>query len=44
MASSFSVDSNETRKTHLNQARKLGQKEKLEKQHAEMEYMAHHDD
>jgi putative FmdB family regulatory protein len=44
LISGFSVSSAGTRQTHLNQARKLGQKEQQEKKHAEMEAILHHDD
>jgi putative FmdB family regulatory protein len=44
LVSAFTVNSDGTRQTHLNQARKLGRKEQLEKKHAEMEAILHHDD
>ena len=44
LVSAFTVNSNGTRQMHLNQARKLGKKEHLEKKHAEMEAILHHDD
>ena len=44
LVSGFSVNSEGTRQIHLSHERKLNRKEQLEKQHAEMETMLHHDD
>jgi putative FmdB family regulatory protein len=44
LISGFSVSSAGTRQMHLNQARRLGQKERRDKQHAEIEREQHHDD
>jgi hypothetical protein len=42
--SGFSVNSDGTRQSHLSQARKLGQKDRRDRKHAEMEADLHHDD
>jgi putative FmdB family regulatory protein len=42
--SGFSVNSDGTRQMHLNQARKVAQKNQCDKKHAEMEAIRHHDD
>ena len=44
LVSGFAVNSEGTRQMHLNSARKLNRKEQVEKQHAEMESIIHHDD
>jgi putative FmdB family regulatory protein len=44
LVSGFAVNSDGTRQMHLNQARKLAQKEHRDKKHAEMESILHHDD
>jgi putative FmdB family regulatory protein len=43
LTSLFAVSSDGTRQAHLNQARKLGEKQSLEKQHADVDDMTHHD-
>jgi putative FmdB family regulatory protein len=44
LVSGFAVNSEGTRQLHLNHARQLNRKEQLEKKHAEIETMKHHDD